>query len=43
MVIGLAEENVRVRLCVQGRAGAGYLYSLPKISFGISEIMRMMD
>jgi adenylate kinase len=43
MTIGLAEENLRVRLCVQGSMGAGIFTGLPKQLSGVSKLMQMMD
>jgi len=41
--IRLAEENVRVRLCVQGSMGVGIFTGVPKQLSGVSKLMQMMD
>jgi adenylate kinase len=43
VTIGLAEENLRVRLCVQGSMGAGIFTGLPKQLSGVSKLMQLMD
>lgn len=39
----LAEENLRVRLCVQQSMGVGIFTGLPKQLSGLSKLMQMMD
>jgi adenylate kinase len=43
IVIKLAEENLRVRLCVQGSMGVGIFTGIPKQLSGVSRLMQMMD
>ena len=41
--IRLAEQNVRVRLCVQGSMGVGIFTGVPKQLNGVSKLIQMMD
>lgn len=41
--IKLAEENLRVRICVQGSMGVGIFTGMPKQLNGVSKIIQMMD
>jgi adenylate kinase len=41
--IGLAEENLRVRLCVQGSMGQGIFTGMPKQLSGVNKLVQMMD
>ncbi|KAL7574596.1 hypothetical protein ACA910_002952 [Epithemia clementina (nom. ined.)] len=41
--IRLAEENVRVRLCVQGSMGVGIFTGVPKQLSGVARLIQLMD
>lgn len=43
IAIGLAEENIRVRCCVQDSMGVGIFTGLPKQLSGVSRLLQMMD
>lgn len=39
----LAEENLRVRVCVQGSMGVGIFTGVPKSLNGVNKLLQMMD
>lgn len=43
IAIRLVEENLRVRVCVQGSMGVGIFTGIPKQLSGVSRIMQAMD
>ena len=43
IVTKLAEENLRVRVCVQGSMGAGIFTGIPKQLSGVAQILQAMD
>jgi len=43
IAIRLAEENLRVRVCVQNSMGVGIFTGLPKQLSGVSKLLQMMD
>jgi adenylate kinase len=43
IVIKLAEQNLRVRLCVQGSMGVGIFTGLPKQLMGVAKLFELMD
>ena len=43
IAIRLAEENLRVRVCVQGSMGVGIFTGVPKQLNGVSRLVQMMD
>lgn len=43
VTIRLAEENLRVRVCVQGSMGVGIFTGVPKQLNGVAKLMQMMD
>ena len=43
MAITLAEQNVRVRVCVQGSMGVGIFTGVPKQLSGVSTLLSRMD
>jgi hypothetical protein len=43
IAIRLAEENLRVRVCVQGSMGVGIFTGVPKQLSGVSRLVQMMD
>lgn len=43
MAISLAEENLRVRVCVQGSMGVGIFTAVPKQLNGVMRLLQMMD
>lgn len=43
IAIKLAEENLRVRVCVQGSMGAGIQTGVPKQLSGVFQLLQMMD
>lgn len=43
IAIRLAEENVRVRICVQGPMGTGIFTGTPKVLNGVNKLLQMMD
>jgi adenylate kinase len=43
VAIRLAEENVRVRVCVQQSLGAGIFTGLPKQLGGVAKLLQLMD
>jgi len=43
IAIKLAEQNVRVRICVQGSMGVGIFTGVPKQLNGVSKLVQMMD
>ena len=43
MAITLAEENLRVRVCVQGSMGTGIFTGVPKQLSGVAKLLTMMD
>jgi len=43
IAIKLAEENLRVRVCVQGSMGVGIFTAVPKQLNGVAKLLQMMD
>lgn len=43
VAIRLAEQNLRVRICVQGSMGVGIFTAVPKSLNGVSKLLQMMD
>eukprot|EP00980_Cylindrotheca_fusiformis_P008447 scaffold1786_cov138-Cylindrotheca_fusiformis.AAC.5 len=43
IAIKLVEQNLRVRICVQGSMGVGIFTGLPKQLNGVSKLLQMMD
>ena len=43
VAICLAEQNLRVRVCVQGSMGVGIFTGLPKQLSGVATILERMD
>eukprot|EP00545_Synedropsis_sp_CCMP1620_P002602 CAMPEP_0119011794 /NCGR_PEP_ID=MMETSP1176-20130426/5886_1 /TAXON_ID=265551 /ORGANISM="Synedropsis recta cf, Strain CCMP1620" /LENGTH=488 /DNA_ID=CAMNT_0006964661 /DNA_START=54 /DNA_END=1520 /DNA_ORIENTATION=+ len=43
IAIGLAEQNLRVRICVQGSMGVGIFTGLPKQLSGVATLLQRMD
>ena len=43
MVFKLVEQNLRVRICVQGSMGVGIFTGVPKQLNGVSKLLQMMD
>jgi len=43
MAIKLCEQNLRVRVCVQGSMGVGIFTGVPKQLSGVSKLLQMMD
>ena len=43
IAITLAEQNLRVRVCVQGSMGTGIFTGTPKALSGVSTLLRRMD
>lgn len=43
MAIKLCEQNLRVRVCVQGSMGVGIFTGVPKQLNGVSKLLQMMD
>ncbi|KAG7371850.1 DUF1995 domain containing protein [Nitzschia inconspicua] len=43
IAIKLVEQNLRVRVCVQGAMGVGIFTGLPKQLNGVSKLLQMMD
>lgn len=43
ITITLVEQNLRVRICVQGSMGAGFFTGLPKQLSGVSALLQRMD
>mmetsp|Transcript_22378 Transcript_22378/g.52748 ORF Transcript_22378/g.52748 Transcript_22378/m.52748 type:complete len:614 (+) Transcript_22378:1626-3467(+) len=43
IAIKLVEENLRVRVCVQGSMGVGIFTGLPKQLGGVSKLLQLMD
>lgn len=43
IAIKLVEQNLRVRICVQGSMGVGIFTGVPKQLSGVSKIVQMMD
>jgi len=43
ITIKLTEQNIRVRICVQGSMGVGIFTGVPKQLGGVSKLLQMMD
>ena len=43
MTVKLVEQNLRVRICVQGSMGVGIFTGVPKQLSGVSKLLQMMD
>ncbi|KAL3934119.1 MAG: hypothetical protein SGBAC_010091 [Bacillariaceae sp.] len=43
MAIKMVEENLRVRICVQGSMGVGIFTAVPKQLNGVNKVLQMMD
>lgn len=43
IAIKLVEQNLRVRICVQGSMGVGIFTGVPKQLGGVSKLLQMMD
>ena len=43
VAIKLAEQNLRVRVCVQGSMGVGIFTGIPKTLSGVSTLLQRMD
>jgi adenylate kinase len=43
IVVKLVEQNLRVRVCVQGSMGVGIFTGVPKQLGGVSKLLQMMD